>query len=332
MKNAIARYLNEDEYKKWDEFVESSLQGSIFHKSFWLNAVCESFKILVCEENNKIIGGIPLTPIYKKIYKNPKLTPKLGIVLQNSDSSIKYTTKLSKETEIIEFLISNLPDYNIFDYGFDYNFTNFMPFIWSEFNFKIGYTYVLEDLSDTNKILENMQYDVRYSINRAIKKGITVTSDYNIEDFYEVNKKTFSRQNIEIPYTFDYIKKIDTILNENNSRKILFAIDENKNIIAAVYLIYDKKCTYYLMGGADPKYRDTGAQTLLVWEGIKFAANVSGSFDFEGSIVKTIEKYFRGFGGKQKIIYNVCKYKPLYKIGYSFAAKNKNVIRKIIKK
>jgi hypothetical protein len=42
-----------------------------------------------------------------------------------------------------------------------------------------------------------------------------------------------------------------------------------------------------------------GANTLLYWEAIRLASQVSRAFDFEGSMVEPIEHYFRGFGGRQ---------------------------------
>ena len=44
-------------------------------------------------------------------------------------------------------------------------------------------------------------------------------------------------------------------------------------------------------------FRSSGAQSLILWEGIQFAAAHSKVFDFEGSMVEGIENFFRQFGG-----------------------------------
>jgi predicted acetyltransferase len=77
------------------------------------------------------------------------------------------------------------------------------------------------------------------------------------------------------------------------------AEDGNSNYHAAIYLIWDRDCTYYLMGGADPEFRNSGAMSLLIWEGINQAAQRKQSFDFEGSMIEPIEHFFRSFGGEQ---------------------------------
>lgn len=331
MKNLSVRYLHENEFDKWDDFVENSPQGSIFFKSYWLKVVSNDFRILICEENDKLVGGIPLPSLYGKFYKDPKLTPQLGILLSSTNKKAKYSTNISKEIEIITALVDRLPDFKQFNYNFNYNFTNFLPFIWKDFDVTAKYTYVLEDLSNLDQVYNNFQYDIKYSIKRAEKNNISVSSEYSIKDFYEINKKTFDRQKIEIPYTLEFLEELDKVLNEHNNRKIFFAVDSDKRVIAAAYILYDDRCSYYLMGGADPEYRNTGAQTLLLWESIKFSATVSKKFDFEGSMVKNIERVFREFGGTQKVIFNVKKSDFITETVYRILRKNKNLIRKIMK-
>lgn len=331
MKNVIVRYLADEEYGLWDSFVEESVQGSIFNKSYWLKAVCNEFKILVCEENNKIIGGIVLPSLYGKFYKNPQLTPRLGVLLPPADKKRKYSTIISREMEIMSSLMEKFPKFKQFNYDFSYNFTNFYPFIWENYDVSVRYTYVIEDLENIDKVYEDFQPDVRNDIKRAIKNNIRIESDFTIDDFYEINKKTFTRQGMEMPYSIETLRAIDQVLEEHNSRKMFFALNEDNVIIAATYIIYDKECAYYLMGGADPEHRKLGIQQLLNWEGIKFASTVSKSFDFEGSMVPNIESHFRKYGGTQKIIHNVYKCDPMTQIVYNIARKNKNIIRKLFR-
>ena len=75
----------------------------------------------------------------------------------------------------------------------------------------------------------------------------------------------------------------------------------------ANYMIYDSKSMYYLMGGADPELRSSGASSFLMWHSIKFAQNVTKKFDFEGSIMPNVEPYFRRFGAIQKPYFNISK-------------------------
>lgn len=61
------------------------------------------------------------------------------------------------------------------------------------------------------------------------------------------------------------------------------------------------------MGGGDPALRNSGATSLCMWEAIRFAATVTKSFDFEGSMIEPVERYFRAFGAIQTPYFSVSK-------------------------
>jgi hypothetical protein len=44
---------------------------------------------------------------------------------------------------------------------------------------------------------------------------------------------------------------------------MFFAQDAEGRIHAALYLVWDASYAYYLLGGADPRLRGSGAQSLL---------------------------------------------------------------------
>lgn len=331
MKNCEIKTITEEEYEEWDAFVDISPQGNIFNKSFWIRTVSDEFEILALKENGKIIGGIVLPSVKGKFFRNPKLTPQLGILLLPEDLKVKYSTRLSKDMDVITTIIESLPKFKQFNYGFSYNFTNLVPFIWNDFNIKLRYTYVIEDLSNLDEVFSNFQYDCKYLIKRALKNNIIIRDDYSIKDFYNVNKMTFDRQKMDMPYSLEFLEELDKNLTEKNCRKMFFAENSSGELVAATYLVYDNNCTYYLMGGADPEYRKLGVQTLLVWESIKFAASIKTKFDFEGSMIKSIEKSFREFGGKQNIIYNVYKSDAVTEFLYGIAMKNKTLVKKLLK-
>ena len=54
---------------------------------------------------------------------------------------------------------------------------------------------------------------------------------------------------------------------------------------------------HYLMGAADPGYHNSGAMSLLLWHGIQLASQKGLQFNFEGSMVPAIERFFSAFGG-----------------------------------
>ena len=95
---------------------------------------------------------------------------------------------------------------------------------------------------------------------------------------------------------------------------MFFAVDGDSRIHAALYLVRDADYAYYLLGGADPRLRNSGAQLLLFWEAIKLAATLNVKFDFEGSMIEPIERVFRAFGAVQVPYMKVYGARPLVQI------------------
>lgn len=105
---------------------------------------------------------------------------------------------------------------------------------------------------------------------------------------------------MHMPCSREFIRRIDAMLQERGQRRIFFAVDAHGRVHAALYLIWDSTSAFYLMGGVDPVLRTSGSSSLLMWEAIRFASSAAKRFDFEGSMVEPIERFFRGFGAKQQ--------------------------------
>ena len=88
---------------------------------------------------------------------------------------------------------------------------------------------------------------------------------------------------------------------------MLFAQDEADRIHAVAYIVWDEHAAYYLLGGSDPDLRTSGAASLLMWEAIMRARRVTDVFDFEGSMLKPVERFFRAFGARQTPYLNVSR-------------------------
>ena len=71
--------------------------------------------------------------------------------------------------------------------------------------------------------------------------------------------------------------------------------------------MWDKVSAYYLHGVTTTKFKTSGSMSLLLWEAIKKSAKKTTAFNFEGSMVESIERYFRAFGGIQTSYFQISK-------------------------
>lgn len=309
------------EVQLYDAFVDSSPQGSLFHKSWWLDAVApDRYTILTFKRNNQILAAWPLT--FKKLawldlILLPQLTPRLGILFAPPRKH-RYPEQLSEDMERMQELIKLLPKHCLFHQRFSTAFTNWLPLYWADFKQTTRYTYVIEDLSNIDQVWENVRYGTKRKIKRAQKEGIEVVSDLSIERLLDLNDLTYQRQRLKAPYSREYVRRIDEACEKHNVSRKFFAVDKSGQIHAAVYIVYDKKTAYYLFGGGDPSINNQGAHFLALWEAIKFAAKESLSFDFEGSMHSNIEPVFRGFGGVQKSYMEITRGNWLIRSAFTF--------------
>jgi len=242
------------------------------------------------------------------ISKMPSHTPKLGIWIKYPKNQ-KYTNKLSFEKDIFTQIIEQLPKVDYFTHSFDPSITNWLPFYWKGYRQTTKYTYRIDDLTNIDTIKSSFRSNIKTDIKKAVKQNVKVVTTEKVKDFYKVSQKTFRRQNLDIKYTFESLKKIYEECSKRDQAKIFLAKDENENVHAGAFLVWDDNCAYYLKGGGDPEFRNSGATSLLIWEMIQFSSNVTKKFDFEGSMIEPIERFFRSFGATQTPYFLISKSK-----------------------
>ncbi|QIZ69365.1 GNAT family N-acetyltransferase [Oxynema aestuarii AP17] len=282
--------------------------NSIFQQPWWLDAVApNSWNAVEVKKNDRLIARLPYVVKQKyglTMLTMPKLTQTLGTWLESSNA--KYAKQLSQQKDLMNSLISQLPSYDYFCQNFHYSITNWLPFYWQGFTQTTRYTYVIETLNDLDTVWAGFQENIRKEIRKA-KKKVIVNTDLDIEEFLNINSLTFQRQGKKLPYSREFVRRLDTACTEHQSRKTFFAEDAQGHIHAAIYIVWDENSAYYLMGGADPKLRNSGATSLLMWEAIQFAATVTKKFDFEGSMIESVERFFRAFGARQLPYFQVTR-------------------------
>jgi len=275
----------------------------LFFQDWWLDAVCDkgTWEVCLSKDSGENIQGV--LPFYIsryygfKVIKMPDLTPFLGIWLKKPNNLKRQIAVNNFEKNTIEDLIGQLPKVAYYSQKHPIQLSNWLPFYWNGFKQTTRYTFRIEHPIDPNNAYVKFKSNTRNKIVKA-KKIVNIVETDDIELFYQINQLSFERQSIKIPYSLDFIIKLDDALSKRKQRKILLAKDEENRYHAAIYLIWDDTTIYNLMLGADKKLRTSGAVQLLLWEGIQLAAAKNSTFDFEGSMMQNIEPIFNQFGGK----------------------------------
>ncbi|MCL0058160.1 GNAT family N-acetyltransferase [Dehalococcoidia bacterium] len=298
---------NKQKYKQLCA-VENSIP--VFSKDWWLDAVCgkENWDVVLIEKNGKIVASLPYYIKNKfgfKIITMPQLTQTMGVWIKYSPRQ-KYEKKLSYEKKIFTEIIAKLPKVAYFSQNFHYSITNWLPFYWRGFKQTTRYTYVIEDLSDLDRVYNNFSHAKKKNIKKA-SNIVNVKFDLPADQFYANHRMTLSKQGGRILYSFEFFKDIYSAAYQNNSGKTIYAVDEKDNVHAALFIVWDGTSAYNLISTIDPDFRNSGAASLLVNKIIKYVADKTTKFDFEGSMIENVENSFRQFGAIQKPYFNISK-------------------------
>ena len=311
------RPLKESEFPRWDAFVEESPGGTLFHNTFWLKASGRKFVIYGYFKGGELFAGIPLayeTMLGLKIVNQPPLTPYLGVVFKKRDS--KYVNRISEEKAINSEIARRLrKDFGSGILHFTPGAKDLQPFIWEGFSPGIRYTYINNLTDGLEGLWQSMNDKRRNDIRKAEADGIEVIATDDFEKVYSLVEKTFSRQEKAVAFksaAFRY----DMALKERKQCRGFLAGNKDGEAVAVVYIVWDSKRSYYLLGGYDPERSHHGASALAMWQAIKFTREELGlgEFDFEGSMVPRIEQFFRKFGGVLTPYYTVSWAKPFLKV------------------
>ena len=286
---------------RFDPRLLKFLEGApIFHQPWWLEVATHGgFDYSVAWRGEEVAAVLPYR-IKRKfghtLSKMPEATPYLGPWFR--PSTAKLANRLSEEKDLINELVKGLPPFAFFHQSFHPLIQNWQPFHWHGFSQSSHITYWLDDTSDPDRIWTGTRDNIRTDVKKA-RKAVEVREHDGFGLVLEMHKKTLARQGKTFPHTDDFMLKLDAAAKAAGLRKIFAAFDAQNRCHAVAYFLWDQHAVYYYTSGADPELRNSGAGTLLLWQGILLANQLGRPFDFEGSMHEPIERFFRSFGGRQ---------------------------------
>ena len=281
--------------------------NSVFEQPWWLDIVAPGqWGEAVVMEGETVAARLPYVLQSGRIVM-PTLTQTLGPWIKPEYRQFQPgNTQLSKQKELIAALLGQLPRHKSFHVTFDSANEYILPYRWLGYRYETEYSYRLTDLCDTDALYAALNKTAKKNI-KAARNKTTLVEQPTAKMLMDLLDKTFGAQGRKWPHDRDLTRRIIEKSVENGHGKLLVAQDGEGNLHSGAFLLYDEKVCYYLLGGSDSAFRSSGAQSLVLWESIRFASTVSKTFDFEGSNVEGIENFFRQFGGSRVINYSVIR-------------------------
>ncbi|MDR0798149.1 MAG: GNAT family N-acetyltransferase, partial [Dysgonamonadaceae bacterium] len=281
----------------------------IYSLDWWLDSVCgaDQWDVVLYASNDDIEATWPFYLPCPSMTWMPPYTQMLGIWFNPAKENPDYSENLHRKQTICESLIRQLPHFRFFSQNFHYTFSDGLPFHWNGFTQTVRYDYLLPDITQEEKLYNQLNDNLKRNIQKARKRyRLTVQNAVDVDAFLKVHAQTYQRQGLPAYYQ-ETLKKIISVARSRKQGDIWGVFDEKNQLHAAVFIVWQENCGYYVAGGSDREGRQSGAQVLAMWEAICAISSFAQSLDFSGSMEPGIERFFRSFGAMQVPYYTFVK-------------------------
>jgi len=152
----------------------------------------------------------------------------------------------------------------------------------------------------------NLRKTTRHEIEKAKANNLQIEkcqSQKDLRDFYNLYIRSAKKHRIPAyPLSFfDYFAA-------SPASEIILAKNDDRVVAGSVFLFYDK-FTHYFQNAVDEKYKNLGANYLILWEQINKSLAKNLVFDFGGTrIGSPLEVFKEGWGGKEYPIFELKNY------------------------
>lgn len=291
-------------------YEKAQVANGVFSSREWLAIYGTQLKLVgIHNDDHKLIGGFYYYHTKKMgtpFIKLPPYTPHCGLFYNSEAKNQSSVNSFSKEiiSEVCQYF--NGLKSKLLILAFHSSIMDMQPFIWEKYKVIPHYTYRIDLAKSMDEIYSHYDPKNRNKINACLKQELTIKDDYlSKEAMY-----TFFKQALYSAGANVYEEELKNIFlkfsNQNNSF-CLSAINQNK-LQGAVFCAFDKDVCYYLFGGLEKNAEVSGVTNLLLHRSIEKAKSLGcKTFDFEGSMLKGVEKFFRSFGPQLVPYYTVNK-------------------------
>jgi len=271
--------------QKWDRCIETAGNGLIYAWSFYLDAMSKNWDALIMNDYEVVM---PLT--WNKKYGiyylyQPFYTAQLGI----------FGNDLS--SEIVQSFLESIPAK--FKY-WDFNLNEKNLFATRGFKMYERSNYILPLEKSYTKLSAQYSNSHQRNIRKAKDAGNVLKKNIPVADIIFLAKE--QAKNFSPIKNQDYanLAKLYEILLGKNMAISYGIYSPQQELLSSSGWFFSHGRAYYILVGNNPKGRNSGASHLMIDLFIQDYAERKLLVDFEGSDLKGIATFYRGFGATEK--------------------------------
>ncbi len=270
---------------KYDECITNSIQSRIYAHSWYLDIVADNWNVLVLNDYEAVMP-LPYMRAKRNLFLakiiQPPFCQQLGVF-----------SKINLSDEVFNTFLDNFLKHKPKLYNFNSLNSDINKFKKISYEKKINYELDLSGrYEDIRKIYST---NLKRNISKAEKKSLQISNDISVEKLILLKKR-----NKKYKISDKNFRKIENLIKELRTRNLGYTYGvyfEKELIVAAFFIIY-KKRFIYLFSSNSNQSKKHGAMPFLLDTLIKQNVGKHNIFDFEGSMILGVSKFFKSFGAK----------------------------------
>lgn len=169
------------------------------------------------------------------------------------------------------------------------------------------------------------------ALERQLRKGersIQLKKSTSSTSLYSLMKKVYARRGNELALSESLLEKATKAALEGGFGELTYACTAEGESLASLLVVWDESCMYYLAGARNEVLKDSAAMSLLLDAAIQSAREKGlARFDFCGSSIEGIDRFFASFGATKEVYYCINNPAPLW---WKWLRKGVRVIKGIV--
>jgi hypothetical protein len=280
---------NKLDEQQWNALISSSLHSLPYAYTWYLDSVAENWDALVAGNYEAVMPLVWLRKYGIKCLYQPYYCQQLGIFSKHILAGAQVQAFLNEATARFPYIHINLnPSAK------STNKASLVPKKNLLLNLSASYDIIKKKYSENH----------RRNISKATKAGIKLQGHTSLKDFQSFYVANINpEKEVFKPGHQKAFKAITHALISNQSGKIFSACDSQGNLLAAALIIFHQNRVINIINTSCTAGKKHGASHFLFDAIIQQLAGQNMLFDFEGSSVPSIARFYEGFGATEECFY-----------------------------
>jgi len=260
--------FKEIDFKKWDKCVDSSLNGTIFGQSWYLNLVCENWGAIVLEDYDAVMP-LPISKILKySTVISPCLAPQLGVFSPRLPAPEIIDAFLSLLRSKFKYIKIGLNKYNLISD--------------EEFRIKTAGSFSLDLIHSYSKLCQAYSRETKQVIETGLSNQVSIAKGVPFQQFiqfYQGLCSSVSKTDDEVFY--NKLRRIISFTILHRFGELYGAYSAENNLTAVAFVIRSSQRITVLLSAMEIDQPGVSAYSILLDQLLKEYAEKNLTIDFE---------------------------------------------------